>query len=81
MLMSQAHRQASERYFPDPPTETMNDLGVRMPDRLRAADLLNQMEGVYITKIESKQASIVELVIVTVDPALKDGTIEHGELS
>ena len=53
----------------------------RLSTRIKASDQLNQMEGVYITKIESKQASIVELVIVTVDPALKDGTIEHGELS
>ena len=37
----------------------------RWHDRLRAVDLLNQMEGVYITKIESKQAALVELVIVT----------------
>jgi len=47
----------------------MNDLGVRMPDRLRAADLLNQMEGVYITKVEAKTAQLIELVIVT-DPDL-----------
>jgi len=53
----------------------------RLVTRLKASDQLNQIEGVYVTKIESRQASIVELVIVTVDPALKDGTIEHGELS
>ena len=35
--------------------------------RIKASDQLNQMEGVYITKIEAKQASIVELVIVTKD--------------
>ena len=33
--------------------------------RLKAVDLLNQMEGVYINKIESKTAQLVELVIVT----------------
>lgn len=49
----------------------------KLATKLKAIDLLNQMEGVYITKIESKQASIVELVIVTVDPALKDGVVEH----
>jgi len=37
------------------------------------------MEGVYITKIESKQAAIVELVIATADPALKDGVVEHED--
>jgi len=62
-------------------TNLIDDDYARNTDKLRAIDLLNQMEAVYITKIESKQASIVELVIVTVDPALKDGTIEHGELS
>jgi len=50
----------------------MNDLGVRMPDRLRAADLLNQMEGVYITKVESREVQLVELVIVTT-PDIVDG--------
>jgi len=44
--------------------------------RLKAVDLLNQMEGVYINKIESKTAQLVELVIVTADPALKDGVVE-----
>jgi len=60
----------------------MNDLGVRMPDRLRAADLLNQMEGVYITKVEAKAVQVVELVIVTT-PDIVDGKMllesEHRE--
>ena len=42
-------------------------------------DLLNQMEGVYITKIEAKTAQLVELVIVTAEPALKDGVVEHED--
>jgi len=39
----------------------------KLATRIKASDQLNQMEGVYITKIEAKQASIVELVIVTKD--------------
>jgi len=56
-------------------TETMLSESVRMHDRLRAADLLNQMEGVYVTKIESKQASIVELVIVTTEEKTVEGEL------
>jgi len=41
-----------------------------------AADLLNKMEGVYVTKIEAKTASIVELVIVTTD--MVDGKLVEG---
>ena len=48
-------------------TNLIDDDYARNTDKLRAVDLLNQMEGVYVTKIESKQASLVELVIVTVD--------------
>ena len=47
--------------------------------RIKASDQLNQMEGVYIMKIESKTAQLVELVIVTADPALKDGVVEHED--
>ena len=57
-------------------TNLIDDDYARNTDKLRAVDLLNQMEGVYITKIESKQARIVELVIVTT-PTLKDGVVEH----
>ena len=37
-------------------------------DGLRAVDLLNQMEGVYVTKTESKNAVIVKLIIEEEDP-------------
>ena len=49
----------------------------RLVTRLKASDQLNQMEGVYVTKIESKQASIVELVIVTVDKVV-EGELTPG---
>jgi len=41
---------------------------------LRAVDLLNQMEGVYITKVEAKAVQVVELVIVTT-PDIIDGKL------
>jgi len=52
-------------------TDLVNNSQARETDKLRAVDLLNQMEGVYITKIESKQAAIVELVIVTEDKVVE----------
>jgi len=36
------------------------------------------MEGVYITKIESKQAAIVELVIVTEDKVVEGEVVPVG---
>ncbi len=66
-------------------TNLIDDDYARNTDKLRAVDLLNQMEGVYITKIESKQASIVELVIVTTEEKTVDGKLlpesERGEKS
>ena len=44
--------------------------------RIKASDQLNQMEGVYVTKIESKTAQLVELVIVTTD--MVDGKLVKG---
>jgi len=41
----------------------------KLATKLKAIDLLNQMEGVYVTKIESKTAQLVELAIIT-DPDL-----------
>jgi len=37
-------------------------------DGLRAVDLLNQMDGLYVTKTESKNAVIVKLIIEEEDP-------------
>ena len=37
----------------------------KLATKLKAVDLLNQMEGVYVTKVEAN-AQLVELVIVTV---------------
>jgi len=37
-------------------------------DGLRAVDLLNQMDGLYVTRTESKNAVIVKLVIEEEDP-------------
>jgi len=46
-------------------------------DGLRAVDLLNQMEGIYVTKTESKNAIIVKLIIEEEDPRdVIEG--EHG---
>jgi len=57
-------------------TNLIDDDYARTTDKLRAVDLLNQMEGVYITKIESKTAQLVELVIVTTD--MVDGKLVEG---
>jgi len=46
-------------------------------DGLRAVDLLNQMDGLYVTKTESKNAIIVKLVIEEEDPS----TVIDGEIS
>jgi len=46
-------------------TNLIDDDYARNTDKLRAVDLLNQMEGVYITKVEAKAVQVVELVIVT----------------
>jgi len=46
-------------------------------DGLRAVDLLNQMEGIYVTKTESKNAVIVKLVIEEEDPS----SVIEGEIS
>ena len=46
-------------------------------DGLRAVDLLNQMEGLYVTKTESKNAVIVKLIIEEEDPS----TVIEGEIS
>lgn len=52
----------------------------RLVTRLKASDQLNQMEGVYITKIESKTAQLVELVIVTdPDPRIPAYQGDNGE--
>ena len=53
-------------------TNLMDDNAARNTDKLRAVDLLNQMEGVYITKVEAKAVQVVELVIVTT-PDIVDG--------
>ncbi len=37
-------------------------------DGLRAVDLLNQMDGLYVTRTESKNAVIVKLVIEEENP-------------
>lgn len=37
----------------------------KIATKLQAIDLLNKMEGVYITRVEAKTAQLVELVIVT----------------
>ena len=42
--------------------------------RIKASDQLNQMEGVYITKVESREVQLVELVIVTT-PDIVDGKL------
>jgi len=41
----------------------------KLATKLRAVDLLNQMEGVYITKVEAKTAQVIRLV-VEVDPQI-----------
>ena len=46
-------------------------------DGLRAVDLLNQMEGLYVTKTESKNAVIVKLIIEEEDPR----DVIEGEIS
>jgi len=46
-------------------------------DRLRALDLLNQMEAIYIQRSEHRQATIVKLVIEEEDPT----TVIEGEIS
>ncbi len=46
-------------------------------DGLRAVDLLNQMEGLYVTKSESKNAVIVKLIIEEEDPR----DVVEGEIS
>jgi len=46
-------------------------------DGLRAVDLLNQMDGLYVTKTESKNAVIVKLIIEEEDPS----TVIKGEIS
>jgi len=44
--------------------------------RIKASDQLNQMEGVYITKVEAMAVQTVELVICTVpDPEIVDGKL------
>ena len=46
-------------------------------DGLRAVDLLNQMDGLYVTKTESKNAVIVKLIIEEEDPR----DVIEGEIS
>ena len=51
-------------------------------DGLRAVDLLNQMEGIYVTKTESKNATIVKLIIEEEDPRdVIEGGISAPDLS
>ena len=40
-------------------------------------EFINQMEGVYISKVEAKAVQIVELVIVTT-PDIVDGKMVEG---
>jgi len=48
----------------------------KIATKLKAIDLLNQMEGVYVTKVEAKAVQVVELVISTVlDPDIVDGKL------
>jgi len=49
----------------------------KLATKLKAVDLLNQMEGVYITKVEAKAVQVVELVIVTT-PDIVDGKLVEG---
>ena len=49
----------------------------RLVTRIKASDQLNQMEGVYITKVEAKAVQVVELVIVTT-PDIVDGKLVEG---
>lgn len=46
-------------------------------DRIRALDLLNQMEAVYIQRSEHRQATIVKLIIEEEDPR----DVMEGEIS
>ena len=40
----------------------------KFSDRLRALDLLNQMEAIYVQRSENRQATIVKLIIEEEDP-------------
>jgi len=41
----------------------------KFSDRLRALDLLNQMEAIYVQRSEHRQATIVKLIIEEEDPS------------
>jgi len=47
----------------------------KFSDRLRALDLLNQMEAIYVQRSEHRQATIVKLIIEEEDPS---SVIEGG---
>ena len=49
----------------------------KFSDRLRALDLLNQMEAIYIQRSEHRQATIVKLIIEEEDPR----DVMEGEIS
>ena len=49
----------------------------KFSDRLRALDLLNQMEAIYIQRSEHRQATIVKLIIEEEDPR----DVIEGEIS
>jgi len=49
----------------------------KFSDRLRALDLLNQMEAIYVQRSEHRQATIVKLIIEEEDPS----SVIEGEFS
>ena len=53
-----------------------NKVKVTPRESLRAIDLLNHMDGLYVTKTESKNAVIVRLVIEEEDPS----SVLEGEI-
>jgi len=46
----------------------VSHIEVTPKESLRAIDLLNHMDGLYVTKTESKSAIIVKLIIEEEDP-------------
>ena len=44
-------------------TDAINQLGVSMPDKLKALDILNKMTGEYVQKVEASVAQEIEVNI------------------